>query len=181
MNRYPNRWPKSFFRSISIWVLFPNNTTKPNPSPIWDHPLEHLVEGITRIWDNPDRKEKPRWGTWKHRVYDRYHVFMGLIFWVWGIGTHVFFFGIKLSMCFYEEEKKEKEWRRRKKKWLLEWVCEEERKKEKKKKAVEWVYEEERREKVRRRKKKVRTQLLFDRGSQKCVCIYKNTIIAQFP
>ena len=40
MNHCPNRWPKSFFRSLSIWVLFPNNTTKPNPSLIWDHPLD---------------------------------------------------------------------------------------------------------------------------------------------
>ena len=149
MNRCPSRWPKSFFGSLSIWVLFPNNTTKPNPSPIWDYPLEHLVEGITWIWDNPNQKEKLRWGMWKHRVYDRYHMFMGLIFWIWEIGTHVFFFffwiklsmcfffffGIKLSMCFCEEEKKEKEWRRRKKKWPLEWVCEEERKKEKERRS----------------------------------------------
>ena len=54
-------------------------------------------------------------------VYDRYHVFMGLIFWVWEIGTHGFYFYfyififIKLPMCFCEVEKKEKEWRRRKK------------------------------------------------------------------
>ena len=152
MNRYPNRWPKSFFRSISIWVLFPNNTTKPNPSPIWDHPLEHLVEGITRIWDNPDRKEKPRWGTWKHRVYDRYHVFMGLIFWVWGIGTHVFFFGIKLSMCFYEEEKKEKEWRRRKKNGC--WSEFAKKKERKKKKKSHWVSLWRRKERKSKEKKK---------------------------
>ena len=181
MNRYPNRWPKSFFRSISIWVLFPNNTTKPNPSPIWDHPLEHLVEGITRIWDNLDRKEKPRWGTWKHRVYDRYHVFMGLIFWVWGIGTHVFFFWDKVIHVFLWRRKERKRMKKKKKKMAVGVSLRRRKKERKKKKAVEWVYEEERREKVRRRKKKVRTQLLFDRGSQKCVCIYKNTIIAQFP
>ena len=64
-------------------------------------------------------------------VYDLTHVFIGLIFWVWEIGTHVlFFFLIKYIWCFCEEEKKEKEQRRRKK-MSLEWVCEEERKKEK--------------------------------------------------
>ena len=65
-------------------------------------------------------------------VYDLTHVFIGLIFWVWEIGTHVlfFFFLIKYIWCFCEEEKKEKE-RRRRKKMSLEWVCEEERKKEK--------------------------------------------------
>ena len=117
-------------------------------------------------------------------VYDRYHVFMGLIFWVWEIGTrgffyiyiyiYIFFIFIKLPMCFCEVEKKEKEWGRRKK-WSLEQVCEEERKKEKERRRkheiqksrwVDWVCEEE------REKKKVQTWLLWP-WVQQCVYLPK--------
>ena len=67
-------------------------------------------------------------------VYDQYHVFMSLIFWVWEIGTNdlFFFFLIKLPMSFCEAEKKEKRMKKKKKKWLLEQVCEEENMKSKK-------------------------------------------------
>ena len=72
---------------------------------------------------------------WKHYVYDGYYVFMGLIFWVWEIGTHVFsFFVDKVTHVFLWRRKERKRMKEKeKKKWPLEWVCKEERKKEKEK------------------------------------------------
>ena len=70
-------------------------------------------------------------------VYDRYHVFMSLIFWVWEIGTNgLFFFLIKLPMCFCEEEKKEKRMKKKKNGHWSESVNKKERKKKKEEEHV---------------------------------------------
>ena len=57
---------------------------------------------------------------------------MGLIFWVWEIGTNdPSFFLIKLPMCFCEEEKKEKRMKKKKNGHWSESVNKKERKKKK--------------------------------------------------
>ena len=68
-------------------------------------------------------------------MYDRYNVFMGLIFWVWEIGTNDLFFLIKLPMCFCEEEKKEKKNEEEKKMAIgvSLWIRKKERQRKKKK------------------------------------------------
>ena len=73
-------------------------------------------------------------------VYDLTHVFMGLIFWDWEIGTHVFFFFFDKVYLVFPWRRKERKRMKKKKKMSLEWVCEEERKKEEEKGVLDVTF-----------------------------------------
>ena len=94
-------------------------------------------------------------------VYDLTHVFIGLIFWVWEIGTHVlfFFFFDKVYLVFL--------WRRKERK----------RTKKKKKNVVGVSLWRRKKERKRKNKKEVcLTWLVSGHGSHECVFNYKNAI-----
>ena len=95
-------------------------------------------------------------------VYDRYHVFMGLIFWVWEIGTHVFLFLFlfdKVNHVFMWRRKERKRTKKKKKngRWS-ESVKKKERKKKKEEKEEEekgrWVSQWRRKERKSKEEKK---------------------------
>ena len=98
-------------------------------------------------------------------VYDLTHVFMGLIFWVWEIGTYVFYFFFfdKVYLVFL--------WRRK------------ERKRMKKKKKMAVGVSLWRRKKERKRKKKKNVCLVWlciDSGSHICGFNYENAMEIEF-
>ena len=82
-------------------------------------------------------------------VYDRYHVFMGLIFWVWEIGTNYlfFFFFDKVTHVFLWRRKERKKNEEEEKKMAIGASLWRRKHEIQKNRWVKWVYEEEMREK----------------------------------